>query len=96
MSETYTKLKELLDKQKSLSQEDIDKMVKEHGEMTHDEMVHLESDRLEAAKETAKTASDIVTMDQYLEACKVLDTAAEGSEEYKKAEAIVNKYEAGV
>jgi hypothetical protein len=34
-------------------------------------------------------------MEQYLEACKVLDTAEEGSEEYKKAEALVEQYEKG-
>ena len=91
MSTTYDKLKELLDKQKSLTTEDIEKIVKEHGEMADEEKTHLEADRLEAAK----TSGDKVTMDQYLEACKVLDTAAEGSDEHKKAEALVEKYEKG-
>jgi len=34
-------------------------------------------------------------MEQYLAACKVLDTAPAGSDEYKKAEALVEKYEKG-
>ena len=91
MSTTYDKLKELLDSQKALTNEDIEKLVKEHGEMPDEEKTHLEADRLEAAK----TGDDKVTMDQYVEACKVLDTAAEGSDEYKKAEALVEKYEKG-
>ena len=37
MSEAYDKLKALLDEKKSLSQEDIDKMVAEHGAMTDEE-----------------------------------------------------------
>ena len=64
MSTTYDKLKELLDSQKALTNEDIEKLVKEHGEMTDEEKTHLEADRLEAAK----TSGDKVTMDQYLEA----------------------------
>lgn len=91
MSETYGKLKALLDEKKNLSQEDIDKMVAEHGAMTDEEKIKLEADRLEAEK----SGGDKITMEQYLEACKVLDTAEAGSEEHKKAEALVEKYEKG-
>ena len=91
MSETYDKLKALLDKNKTLSKEDIDNMVAEHGEMTDEEKVKLEADKLE----TEKTSTERITMEQYLEACKVLDTAEAGSEEYKKAEALVEQYEKG-
>jgi len=91
MSEAYDKLKALLDENKSLSKEEIDKMVAEHGEMTDEEKVKLEADRLEAAK----SGGEKIPMEQYLEACKVLDTAEEGSDEYKKAEALVEKYEKG-
>ncbi|PJF32753.1 MAG: hypothetical protein CUN52_00100 [Phototrophicales bacterium] len=92
MSATYDKLKALLDTQKSLSDEDITKAITESGEMTDEEKMKLEADRLEVAK---STATGVVTMEQYLEACKVLDTAEEGSEEYKKAEALVEQYEKG-
>ena len=91
MSETYDKLKALLDKNKALTTEDIEKMIKESGEMTAEEKIKLEADRLEAAK----SSGDKITMEQYLEACKTLDTVEEGSDEYKKAEALVEKYEKG-
>lgn len=92
MSATYDKLKALLDAQKKLSDDDITKAIAESGEMTDEEKMKLEADRLEAAKASATVT---VTMEQYLEACKVLDTAEEGSEEYKKAEALVEQYEKG-
>ena len=92
MSATYDKLKALLDTQKKLSDEDITKAIAADGEMTDEEKMKLEADRLEAAKSSG-TAT--VTMEQYLEACKVLDTAPEGSDDYKKAEALVEQYEKG-
>lgn len=92
MSQTFDKLKELLAKQNTLSDDDIEKMVSEHGAMTDEERVTLEAEKLEAEK---KNKGDTITMDQYLEALKVLDSAEEGSEEYKKAEALVDKYESG-
>lgn len=92
MSETYTKLKEMLDKQGALSNEDIEKLIAAHGEMTAEEITLLEAERHE--KERAKTEK--ITMEQYLEASKVLDTAAEGSDEYTKALKIVEAYESGM
>lgn len=91
MSEAFDKLKELLEKQGTLSNDDVEKLTKEHGELTDEEKMWLESEKLK--KERDKEAT--VTMDQYLEATKILDTAEEGSEEYKKAEAIVEKFESG-
>lgn len=91
MSETFDKLKELLAKQNTLSNDDVEKMVAAHGAMTDDEKMWLESEKHRLERSTSET----VTMEQYLEACKVLDSAEEGSDEYKKAEAIVTKYEAG-
>lgn len=87
----FEKLKELLKSQGSLSADDVTKLVTEHGELTDEEKMWLESEKLEIEK--AKT--ETVTMDQYLAALKVLDSAAEGSDEYKKAEALVDKYESG-
>jgi hypothetical protein len=92
MSETYTRLKEMLDKQGILSKEDIEKMVAASGEMTAEEITLLEAERHE--KERAK--SEKTTMEQYLEASKVLDTAPEGSDEYNKALKIVEAYESGM
>jgi hypothetical protein len=92
MSDTYTKLKEILDKQGALSKEDIEKMIAASGEMTAEELTLLEAERHE--KERDKTEK--ITMEQYLEASKVLDTAAEGSDEYNKALKLVEAYESGM
>lgn len=92
MTETYDKLKALLDEKKTLTPADVEKLEAEHGKMTDQERIDLEAAKLEVEK-ASKTGE--VTMEQYLEALKVLDSAAEGSDEYKKAEALVDKYEAG-
>lgn len=92
MTETFDKLKALLEEQKTLSAEEIQKMVGEHGEMTGEEMVELEAKKLEVEKENK---TEEVSLDDYLAALKVLDDADEGSDEYKTAEATVQKYEAG-
>jgi len=92
MSDAFDKLKELLEKQGTLSNEDVEKMVAEHGEITDEEKMWLEAEKLK--KERSDDAT--ITMDQYLEATKVLDTADEGSDEYKKALAIVEKFESGM
>lgn len=89
MSATFDKLKELLKKQGTLSNEEIEKAIAADGPLSPEEMTALESEKLEMAKAKA----DTVSMDDYLAALKVLDTAAEGSDEYKKAEALVDKYE---
>lgn len=91
MSETFDKLKAKLEADKKLSNEDIESAVKEHGDLTDDERVWLESERYKLEREQDQT----ITMDQYLEALKVLDNSEEGSDEYKNAEALVEKYEAG-
>ncbi len=93
MSDTFDKLKALLEKQKSLSNEDVEKLVAEHGEITDEEKITLEAEKARIEREERQ--KDSVTMDQYLEALKTLDSAAEGSDEFKKAEEIVNKYESG-
>lgn len=92
MTETFDKLKALLADKNVLSNEDIESMVKEHGDMTPEEMTELEAAKLEAEK---ANKTDEVSLDDYLAALKVLDSAEEGSDEYKKAEATVEKYESG-
>lgn len=91
MSAAFDKLKELLKQKGTLTNEDIEKAIAEHGAMSGEEMTTLESEKLEMEK----AAGGKITMEQYLEALKVLDNAAEGSDEFKKAEAIVEKYESG-
>lgn len=90
MSASFDKLKTMLDEKGALSPEDIEGVVKSDGAMTPQESMELESLRLKKGDGRIK-----VTMEAYLEASKVLDSAAEGSEEYKKAEAIVNAFESG-
>jgi len=91
MSETFEKLKAILTEKQALDNTEVEKMVVEHGEMTDDEKMWLESERHSLERASGET----ITMDQYLEACKVLDSTDEGAEAYKEAEAIVEKYEAG-
>jgi len=91
MSETYEKLKALLAKQGTLSEDDIGKLVGEYGPLSDTERTTLEAERYEV--ERAKGQK--ITLEQYLEASKVLDSAAEGSDAYKKALALVEAYESG-
>lgn len=91
MTEAFDKAKALLQEQKKLSNEEVEKLVAEHGAMTDDEKMWLEAERHKLERSTEET----VTLEQYLEATKTLDIAEEGSEEYKKAEAIVTRYESG-
>jgi hypothetical protein len=92
MSETFDKLKAVLAENKTLTNEDVEKLVAEHGEMTNEEKIELEAQKLEAEK---ANKSDEVSLDDYLAALKVLDSAEEGSAEYQEAESKVEKYEAG-
>ncbi len=92
MSETFDKLKAVLAEKKTLTNDEVEKMVAEHGEMTDEEKIELEAQKLEAEK---ANKSEEVTLDDYLAALKVLDSAEEGSQDYKQAEAKVEKYEAG-
>lgn len=91
MSETFDKLKAQLDKQGTLSDDEIKKAVEASGAMSADEQAQLSA----AIHEKERTQDQKITLEQYLEASKVLDSAPEGSEEYKKAEKIVERYESG-
>jgi len=91
MSESFDKLKEFLTKNETLSDDEIKQVTDEHGDLTDEERVWIESER----HRLARAKDETITMDQYLEALKVLDSAAEGSDEYKKADEIVTKYEQG-
>jgi hypothetical protein len=91
MSAAYDKLKDLLTKQGTLSNEEVEKAIAEHGAMTDEEKLWLEAER----HKLERSKGEKITVEQYMAACKVLDTAAPDSEDYKKAEAMVNKYESG-
>jgi hypothetical protein len=91
MSATFDKLEAILKEKGTLTNEEVDKMIAEHGAMTDEEKLILEADR----HKLQRASGAKITMEEYLAASKILDTAEEGSEEYKKAEEIVNKYESG-
>lgn len=91
MSETFDKLKAQLDQQGSLNEADINKAIEAHGPMTAEERAQLDA----AVHEKTREKDKKITMEQYLEASKVLDSAAEGSPEYQKALEIVEAYEKG-
>jgi hypothetical protein len=92
MSDTYAKLKAMLDQQGILSKEDIEKMVAASGDMTAEQITLLEAER----HEKGRSKTEKISMEQYLEASKVLDSAAEGSDEYNNALKIVEAYESGM
>jgi S-adenosylmethionine synthetase len=91
MSETLVQLQALLAKQGALSENDITKVVAQHGPLSEVERSVLEAERYE--KERSKNQA--ISLEQYLAASKVLDSAAEDSDEYKKALALVEAYENG-
>ena len=92
MSAGFEHLKKVLEEKGTLSPEEVAAVEKEHGPLTDEEKFWLESEMHK--KDHAERQS--VTMDEYLAASKVLDSAEEGSDEYKKALEIVEKFEAGM
>ena len=68
---------------KKLTQGEIDEAEKEHGAMTDEERVKLAAEMHEY--ETASREGEKITLEEYVTASKVLDTAEEDSDAYKKA-----------
>jgi transcription elongation GreA/GreB family factor len=91
MTATFDKLKAALQEKGSLTDEEIAQAIKEHGEMTAEENTQLSAEIFERQRASEKK----VTMEQFLEANKILDTADENSEEYKIAQQIVDAFLAG-
>jgi hypothetical protein len=84
MSENFDKLKAKLAESGTLTDDEINA-----SNLTDEEKIWLNAERY--AKQRDK--QEAITLDQYVAANKVLDTAAEGSPEYKEAEKIVEAYE---
>lgn len=91
MTKAYDELAKLLKEKKKLKPEDIEKVEKEHGKMTDEERVMLAAEMHEVEKEGRE--GENITLEQYLEASKILDSAKEGSEEYEKAKKVVDAFE---
>lgn len=91
MSVTLDKLKKLLEEKGSLTPADVEAAEKADGALSEQEKFDLEA----AKHEKERSGDATITLEQYLEATKVLDNTPEDSEEHKKALALVEKYEAG-
>jgi LEA14-like dessication related protein len=91
MTRAFDELRTVLKQKGKLTLEDIEEAVKEHGEMTEEEKVSLAAE----AHVAERKAEQEVTVEQYIEATKTLETAEEGSPEYKEAQEIVEAFETG-
>ena len=84
MSENFDKLKAKLVETGTLTDEEI-----QSANLTEEEKIWLNAERY--ARQRDK--QEVITLEQYVAANKVLDTATEGSAEYVEAQRIVDLYE---
>jgi hypothetical protein len=84
MSDAFEALKAKLAQTGTLSDEEI-----AAADLTEEQKLWLNAERYAKQRDTSET----VTLEQYLEANKVLDSAPEGSPEYEAALKIVERYE---
>ena len=87
MGESFDKLMKLLKEQGKVSDEEIKKITEENGEMTEAEHIEFSLAQIESGTKTE------ITLEEYLKATKILDSAEESSREYKAAEKIADEYE---
>lgn len=87
MGESFDKLMKLLKGQGKISDEEIKKITDESGEMTEAEHIEFSLAQIESGTKTE------ITLEEYLKATKILDSAEESSPEYKAAEKIADEYE---
>jgi hypothetical protein len=91
MTEGFDKIKAMLEEKGTVSDEDIKKVVEQHGDLTPEEHSWLSAELHERQRKSEKT----VTMEQFLAANKTLDAADPDSDEYKAAQKIVDAFLAG-
>jgi hypothetical protein len=84
MSDAFEALKAKLAQTGTLTDEEI-----AAADLTEEQKLWLNAERYAKQRDTSET----VTLEQYLEANKVLDSAPEGSPEYEAALKIVERYE---
>ncbi|MBO9309810.1 MAG: hypothetical protein J7551_08505 [Chloroflexi bacterium] len=84
MSDAFEALKAKLAQTGSLTDEEI-----AAADLTEEQKLWLNAERYARQRNAGET----VTLEQYLEANKVLDSAPEGSPEYEAARKIVERYE---
>jgi hypothetical protein len=85
MSENFDKLKAKLTETGTLTDDEINAT----AGLTDEEKIWLNAERY--AKQRDK--QEVITLDQYVAANKVLDSAAEGSPEFVEAQKVVDAYE---
>lgn len=88
MTAVFDKLKTSLTEKGTLSEEEI---TQAGSELTPEETAWLMAE----LHEKQRSAQVSVTMEQFLEANKILDTADENSDEYKAAQKIADAFLAG-
>lgn len=88
MTAAFDKLKTALAEKKTLTDDEVAKIIAEHGELTADESTWLAAE----LHERNRASQQKVTLEQFLEANKILDTADPNSDEYKNAEKIAEAY----
>ncbi len=84
MSEDFDKLKAKLAETNNLTDDEITA-----AQLTDEEKLWLNAERYARQREK----QELITLDQYVAANKVLDTAPEDSPEYKEALKVVDLYE---
>ena len=85
MSENFDRLKAKLTETGTLTDDEINAA----AGLTDEEKIWLNAERY--AKQRDK--QEVITLEQYVAANKVLDTAAEGSPEFIEAQKVVDAYE---
>jgi hypothetical protein len=90
MTVAFDKLKAMLNEKGSLSDAEIAQVESESGALTDDERLWLSVE----LHDRKKRAGDEITVEQYVQATQVLETAAPGSPEYVEAERIITAFEA--
>jgi hypothetical protein len=108
MSKSFDELLKLLEEKKTLSREDVEKVTKEHGDLSDEEKTKLaarakelekeakekEEKKEEEKKEEKKDAKgEEVSMDEYLQALSVMDSDDESEEAKAKAKKVIEAFE---
>lgn len=89
MTETFDKLKGLLETQGALSEDEIAQVEGDLGTLTDEERIWLSAEIFDRMHRQGEE----ITLDQYLAATQTLDSADPGSSEHAEALRIVEAFE---
>jgi hypothetical protein len=90
-SAAFEVLQKIIEEKGKFTPEDMERVTKEHGELSEQEKADIAALQLEAEKKQKKA----VTFEEFVEATKTMESAKEGSEGWKKAKETVDRFEAG-